>query len=148
MKLLKEYPSDIRVTYCMWSRKVDPAWIQSRATFQGVMSSYRPYGLNPAPQYVSLKWLLDLEWDEKVLWSPVWGSLPFVGSCGLTYPRLEVVLEGTDYFRWLIIGQQALIDGRFVMVFEDSDKGLDGNYHFNKPNEGIYRLVSDPLRST
>ena len=139
MKLLPAPPDDLHVVFCRWSPKVAADWQRAVAEVQQVSTLYRPGKLNPAPDYMSLMWLRRLEYDAKCLWSPVWGTLPTCGLCGLTYPRLEVVVEGTDYFRWVIVGQQSLIGGRFAMVFTDTDTGADGSYHFGA-GAGVWRV--------
>lgn len=135
-----------RVLYAQWLPNCTPEQVALNADAHGLLSNVTPALLrvHGTPEPVDLAWLAALETDWQAPWSPTLGIQPAPGALGLAVARLEVVVTGDGWLRWLRIGSPAIApehEGRrFVQVFANLDRGADGQPHYEAAGEGVWRL--------
>jgi len=139
-----------RILYAQWQPDLTPAEVAMYADAHNVLSNVTPdlLRVQGTPEHVELDWLASLEADWQAPWSPAHGIQPAPGALGLSIARLEVVVQGDTWLRWIRIGSPAIAAGhegrRFAQVFTRVERGADGQPHYGG-EAGVYRIADGTL---
>jgi len=148
MTRLFPLPPGLRVHYLQRLPALTPAEVALYADAHNVLSNVTPNALHwHAEDDGALDELASLAWDWQAPWSPEHGIQPAPGALGLSIARLEVVVQGADWLRWIRIGSPAIAKGhegrRFATVITSPERGADGQPHYGD-GAGVWRL-RDPF---